>query len=153
MKWKYLSKCVKIFQIEAVTLLSKVKNSWRVIYLNRGSLLWMITTLAFENEGRPLPFFECRPLQGWNEPTRCDTICDAHDDMHANTFFKQTINNGEANLYVLGIHRDLFLITVHINLFHVYTHNLFHNMSLSFLFDTFYCKLHITQCRKVPYCC
>lgn len=88
----FIKICVKIFQFQ-VTLLSKVKNSWTVIYLNRGSLLWMITTLAFENEGRPLSFFECRPLQGWNEPTRCDTICDAHDDMHANTF-KQTINNG-----------------------------------------------------------
>lgn len=84
---------MKIFVFEEVTLLSKVKHYWTVIYLNRASLLWMITTLAFENEGRPLHFFffffECRPLQGWNEPTRCDTICDVGDDMHANTFFKQ----------------------------------------------------------------
>lgn len=147
MKWKYVSIFAKIFQFEEVPLLSKVKNCWKLIYLNRGSLLWMITSLEFENEGRSLFCFVSCPLQGCDEPTRCDTICDADDDMHATTFFKRTINNGEANLYVLGIH---------INLFHVHTHNLFHNMSFFFLlllFDTFYCKLHITQCRKVLYCC
>lgn len=147
--------CIKIvMQIFQVALLSKVKYYWTVIYLNRASLLWKITTLAFENEGRPLPFFRVpSPARlKWTNQVWYNLW---HGWWYACKYTLQThtINNGEANLYVWGIHRDLFLITVHINLFHVYTHNLFHNMSLSFLFDTFYCKLHITQCRKVPYCC